>query len=36
MSRSLAPALARGLDLPLDDLLLSLHSVTTLLNDSLS
>ena len=34
--RSLAPALAVGLDLLLDDLLLSLHSFTTHLNDSLT
>ena len=34
--RSIAPALALGLDLLLDDLLLSLHSFTTHLNDSLT
>ena len=34
--RSIAPALALGLDLVLDDLLLSLHSFRTHLNDSLT
>ena len=34
--RSLAPALALGLDLLLDHLLLSLHSFTTHLNNSLN